>query len=186
MKKTKIILTTLVCFMLLFSLSATVYGAVPDVPTIVTPVDGATNVEPTTTLTCHIVDLDGDTMNVSFYWTDDTLIQTLLNQANDSDVVTSSLNLDYNTLYTWYVIANDSTNENQSTNWTFTTRTIQRLSENFDDTPRIIIVTLTAIILFLGLIGYILKTFKDKTFEVETFIKLLIVVIFIVIMVSFL
>jgi hypothetical protein len=63
-------------------------------------------------------------MNVSFYWSDDTLIETINDVANDTNASTTiSLDITYNTLYSWYAIANDSTATNTSDTFNFTTLT---------------------------------------------------------------
>jgi len=93
----------------------------PDKPTCVSPVDNEEDVSITTTLKVHVIDINNDTISVLFYWSNDTLIETLSNQLNNTDVESSSLLLEYNTSYTWYAVANDSLLQNTSDTFTFTT-----------------------------------------------------------------
>jgi YD repeat-containing protein len=95
----------------------------PDKPTNVQPPDEASGVSLSPTLKVHVVDLDGHMMNVTFYdASNDSIIGTVTNVANDSDAQVTWSGLSYSTTYEWYVIANDSILENRSETWSFTTR----------------------------------------------------------------
>lgn len=93
----------------------------PDKPTCVSPSDIETNVSITTTLKCHVIDSDNDNMSVSFYWINDSLIETINDVINNTDVETSNLSLSYDIVYSWYIITNDSLLDNTSNIFTFTT-----------------------------------------------------------------
>ena len=93
----------------------------PNKPTCIFPINNSTGISINSSLKCHIIDVDNDNMNISIYWGNDILIQTFDDAANNSDISTFTLNLNYNTIYSWYVIANDSIKENISDVFTFTT-----------------------------------------------------------------
>jgi len=90
------------------------------------PENSAPSVSVSTALAVDVEDLDGDTVNVTFYWQNDTRI--------DNDTVagagTASVNpstLDYNTEYGWYVIADDFTDTTRGPTagyWTFNTSSL--------------------------------------------------------------
>jgi len=90
------------------------------------PPNSAPSISVSTALSVDVEDLDGDTVNVTFYWQNDTRI--------DNDTVAgagvASVNpstLDYNTEYGWYVIADDFTDTTRgptSGYWTFNTSTL--------------------------------------------------------------
>ena len=69
--------------------------------------------------------------------------------------------------------------------YTFTTRSEQRMTEHFTDPSKVLLVGLTSLLLFLGMLVYAIKSIKEKTFKTETFITLLVAVIVITIAVSF-
>ncbi len=92
----------------------------PNQPILISPITG-NNISIHTKLKCHVTDMDNDKMTVSFYWFNDSLIQTINNVNNDTDVETDDLSLDYNTAYVWKVIANDSILQNLSDTHGFTT-----------------------------------------------------------------
>ncbi|MBC7081435.1 MAG: tandem-95 repeat protein [Thermoplasmatales archaeon] len=99
---------------------------VPNKPLLVTPANNSLNLSTNANLTVHVVDIDGNLMNVSFYgrklgnvtW---QLIGTKTNVANNTDTSITWYNLAYNTTYEWYAIANDSIAETSSDTWIFTT-----------------------------------------------------------------
>jgi len=80
-------------------------------------------------LKAHVTDPDGNTMNVSFYWGNGTLIGTLNGIANNSDANLSLPSyispawLEHKNYrpsgYDWYVIAHDSVAQTQSTTYHF-------------------------------------------------------------------
>ena len=113
-----------ILFSFLMSITLCVTALDPNPPTCINPTDTQADVLLSTNLSVHVIDLDNDTMNVSFYWEDHTLIETINNTANNTNASTTiSLGLTYNTLYSWYTIANDSTTSNTSDTFNFTTLT---------------------------------------------------------------
>ncbi len=96
----------------------------PSEPINPSPVNGATGVETTVTLSVIVYDETSNTVDVYFYdASDDSLIGIDYNVTSDwstASVTWSSLQED--TIYRWYAIANDSQYENRSNTWTFTTR----------------------------------------------------------------
>ncbi len=94
----------------------------PDAPTNPSPTDGATNVSLSPTLSVYVYDADGDTLDVSFYdASDNSLIgtDTGVPSGGTASIVWSGLSP--NTTYSWYAVASDGTDSNQSATWTFTT-----------------------------------------------------------------
>jgi len=100
-------------------------GASPSA-TIGYPSNGATsasinfnkfNVTPT--------DTDGDVLDVYFYWSNSTLIGSTVNTASGTVAeITPTLNLAYNTTYSWYTVVNDTCQQTRvpaSGYWTVTT-----------------------------------------------------------------
>ena len=74
------------------------------------------------TISVIVTDPDGDKMNVSFYnASDDSLIGTDFDVSNGSVAKIIWYNLQYNTTYSWYAIADDGEYTNQSDTWNFTT-----------------------------------------------------------------
>jgi len=90
------------------------------------PPNGAPSVVISTALSVNVDDPDGDNVNVTFYWRNNTRI--------DNDTVAGSgiasvnpSTLNYDTEYSWYVIANDSIDETRGPDtgyWTFNTSTL--------------------------------------------------------------
>lgn len=79
------------------------------------------------TMHCLVSDPDGDSLNVSFYWSDNTLIGTVTDVENNTEAelfiplhLTPAW-LSHDTTYEWYAIADDGEFQNQSTNWDFHT-----------------------------------------------------------------
>jgi hypothetical protein len=93
----------------------------PEKPTCVWPSDNEFDVSISTTLKCHVIDLDSDNLAVSFYYENTTIIQTINDVTNDSDVESAELSLQYETEYKWYVMSDDFTYYNYSDIFTFTT-----------------------------------------------------------------
>lgn len=101
-------------------------------PSLVAPSDGATDVGINVTLKVHVIDPDGDSMDVYFYGreegaSDFDLIGSVSNVANDSNVSMVWSGLDYNKTYEWYAVANDGQLENKSEVWRFTTKSYQNI-----------------------------------------------------------
>jgi len=93
----------------------------PDQPSNPSPVDGASEVSTSPTLSVDISDPDGDDMNVTFN-----------NASDDSEIgVNSGINngttsitwggLSEGTTYEWYAVADDGQNTTRSSTWSFTT-----------------------------------------------------------------
>ncbi|MEF8874574.1 MAG: S8 family serine peptidase [Candidatus Thermoplasmatota archaeon] len=95
----------------------------PDAPYNPSPANGATGVSTTTSLSVDVSDPDGETMDVSFYWDDGTLIETVTGVSSGTTASTSSLNLNPGTTYSWYAEATDGSLTNTSSTWSFTTTT---------------------------------------------------------------
>lgn len=96
----------------------------PNKPINPSPEDGAEDVDINPTLSVDVTDPDGNVLTVYFYnASDDSLIGTDENVNSGATASVDWVNLDYNTEYTWYAIANDSMYENKSDTWSFTTRT---------------------------------------------------------------
>ena len=86
------------------------------------PENNWVNVSINTTLSVNVTDFDNDSMNVFFYnGQDDNLIDVAENIPNATRAEVQWLNLEYNTTYYWYAVANDSLFENTSDIWCFTT-----------------------------------------------------------------
>ncbi|MCK4333050.1 MAG: lamin tail domain-containing protein [Thermoplasmatales archaeon] len=94
----------------------------PFEPTDPLPENNSENISINPTISVLVTDPDNDTMNVSFYnASDDNLIGTAANVPNGSRAEAIWSDLEYNTTYEWYAIANDSIFDNRSDTWTFTT-----------------------------------------------------------------
>lgn len=97
-------------------------GDPPDKPCDPIAADSATGVDLNPALSVYVSDPDGDTMKVSFY---DGLSVELIGidynvQSGTRATVTWS-DLDYETTYSWYAVANDGEVTVQSDTWEFTT-----------------------------------------------------------------
>jgi parallel beta-helix repeat protein len=101
----------------------------PNKPSNPSPVDDQENVGLTVTLWTTVVDPDSSIISdVSFYnAVNDIKIGSVRNVVNGKNA-SCRLTLPFDTTYAWYVIANDSLQENQSDIWFFTTK--QRPPEN--------------------------------------------------------
>lgn len=79
------------------------------------------------TMHCTVIDPDNDSMNVSFYWSDDTLIGTVNNVDNGTEAqlfiptYSSPAWLEHDIDYNWYAVADDGIAQNTSNNWNFYT-----------------------------------------------------------------
>ncbi|MEM2388529.1 MAG: Ig-like domain-containing protein, partial [Candidatus Thermoplasmatota archaeon] len=97
----------------------------PYKPSLLIPENNSINVSINATLIAHVIDIDSDIITVKFYgrklgatW---QLIGTKTNVENNSNVSLVWYNLEYNTTYEWYAVANDSISENISDIWRFET-----------------------------------------------------------------
>ncbi|MFX1442767.1 MAG: hypothetical protein ACFFHV_05080, partial [Promethearchaeota archaeon] len=94
----------------------------PNAPTNPVPADGATGVSGNPVLSVDVSDLDGDSMDVSFYdASDDSLIGTDTGVLSGGTASVSWLGLSGNTNYQWYAIATDGLASIQSATWSFST-----------------------------------------------------------------
>jgi len=86
------------------------------------PTDEATDVSIDTSIKVTVSDQDGDIMDVFFYNAeDDSLFGVDENVIDGGRAEVTWYNLDYETTYEWYAVANDSIFETQSDTWSFTT-----------------------------------------------------------------
>ena len=101
----------------------------PEKPSNPSPADDQENVGLTVTLWATIVDPDSDVISeISFYnAVTNARVGYIRNVVNGKNA-SCSFTLPFDTTYAWYVIANDSLQQNQSDIWFFTTR--QRPPEN--------------------------------------------------------
>lgn len=101
----------------------------PEKPSNPSPADDQENVGLKVTLSVKIIDMDSSIISlVSFYnAVNDEKIGYVRNVVNGTDAM-CSFTLPFDTTYAWYVIANDSLQQNQSDIWFFTTK--QRPPEN--------------------------------------------------------
>jgi parallel beta-helix repeat protein len=101
----------------------------PQKPSNPSPADDREDVGLTVTLWVTVVDPDSSTISeVSFYnAVNDIRIGSVRNVVNGKNA-SCSFTLPFDTTYAWYVIANDSLQQNQSDIWFFTTK--QRPPEN--------------------------------------------------------
>lgn len=96
----------------------------PDKPTNPSPDNNSEDVNLNPTISIYVNDPDNDQMNVSFYNAmDHSLIYTDYNVDSGTRASIAWADLDYNTTYDWYAVANDSQLENMSDVFYFTTRT---------------------------------------------------------------
>ena len=95
---------------------------VPNEPTNPSPSDGATDVNYNPTLSVDVSDDDGDDLTMTFYdASDDSVINTDSVLGGSGTASASWSGLLSETTYSWYAIADDGLNINQSAVWSFTT-----------------------------------------------------------------
>ncbi|OKY78810.1 MAG: Secreted protein with PKD repeat domain [Candidatus Methanohalarchaeum thermophilum] len=82
-----------------------------------------TDVSTNTDLAVKVTDPNNDKINTSFYWSNNTLIESVNNVDTGSKAITSNLNLQQGKTYSWYAVADDGQKTNKSNTWTFTTTT---------------------------------------------------------------
>ncbi len=96
----------------------------PDKPTDPNPMNNSVDIDLSPTLSVLVIDIDDDSMDVSFYdASDDSLIGTDTNVPNGSTASIVWSGLSYGTTYLWYAVADDSLFETRSDTWQFTTKT---------------------------------------------------------------
>ena len=181
----------IVLTILLFSFGSIVSGSltVPELSNEY-PTDGSINIDVLLQSTVNVTIYD---LEEKFNWTiqGDFLTNSFANLASNGSKSANIITpLDYSTVYTWYVNVTDNITGEYG-NWTnatysFTTRAEARLTEHFTDTSKILLIGLVSILLLLGLIVYAIKTMKEKTFEIKTFITMFIAVVVITVILSFL
>lgn len=93
----------------------------PNKPIDPSPTDGATGVSTNPILSVLVIDPDGDTMNVSFFESNGTLIGNDTNVGNNTRASVTWAGLAAYTEYSWYAVASDLEDSNQSDTWNFTT-----------------------------------------------------------------
>jgi len=94
----------------------------PNKPQSPNPEDEAKDICLNPMLSVLVTDIDDDSMDVCFFdASDDSLIGVDNNVANNSRAEVEWPNLEYNTTYFWYAVANDTVFENYSIVWAFTT-----------------------------------------------------------------
>ncbi len=94
----------------------------PEEPINPTPSNDSSDISTDPTLSVEVSDLDGDTMDVTFYnGSDDSVIgvDTGVMSGGTASVTWSGLSFD--STYHWYVVVNDSELDNISSTWSFTT-----------------------------------------------------------------
>ena len=97
-------------------------GSPPNKPTLASPSPNGTTINIINPwLNVTVTDPDGDAMNLSFYWSNGTLIGTLNNVANGS-TTGLQVNVGWNQDYYWYVNVTDGQDTNQSDIFHFKTR----------------------------------------------------------------
>ena len=166
----------------------------PEKPILFFPDNNSINISKFTKLKSHVNDIDDDFLYVSFYWENNSEIQSLFSITNYT-IQTSTLNLEYNTSYSWYVIVSDFIDYNISDIYTFTTEIeieIEIIEDEIIEPP---ITECNYSILFIGiclaLIVFILEFLSNKLKIKRTNIlsavelSILLVIIFIMIFLRF-
>lgn len=147
------------------------------------PIDDSTNIAINqATVNVTIFDLEE-----TFNWTIQGLYITntgangASNGSKSANIITP---LPFNTEVIWIVNVTDGTNWTNAT-YSFTSKIASRLTDNIEGSSNILVAGLVSLFLFLGLIVYSIDALKKKTFNLETFITLLVAVIVIAIALSF-
>ena len=100
------------------------------------PENNSENISINPAISVLVIDPDNDTMNVSFYNAlDDSFIDDAEDVQNGTRAEVIWSDLEYNTTYSWYAIANDSIFENRSETWFFTTIMNHPPNEPIDPLP---------------------------------------------------
>ena len=106
---------------------ALIFGNSPPYkPKLISPLDGSVIGSTTSAeLIVRAIDVDEDQMKIMFFNAfDDSLIDTINNVQNSSEVSVTWMNLISGNTYSWYAVANDSEFETKSDVWSFTTREV--------------------------------------------------------------
>jgi parallel beta-helix repeat protein len=85
------------------------------------PTDTAVDFPVSVDLEVTVDDVDGDDMNVTFYWEGDGTPIASLDGVGSGPAATGTLLLEYETTYRWYVTVGDGTTQTVSPVWSFTT-----------------------------------------------------------------
>lgn len=94
----------------------------PNTPANPKPENNSENIGLTPQLSVFVTDPDGDALNVSFYnASNDALIGVAHNVQNATNATVNWIDLEFNTSYNWYAVANDSEFETYSDTFTFKT-----------------------------------------------------------------
>lgn len=107
------------------SLAINLINSAPNAPTLNNPTNDATNQEFSVTLNVTITDNNNDTMNVTFYNSSGTALNTSLNLTNGSDATYYLTGLSYSEVYNWTVNITDGTDTTSTIWWGFTTKANQ-------------------------------------------------------------
>ena len=113
-----------------WSFTTKVENQPPDKPTDPSPEDGETNVDLdpddlSVDISVIVTDPDEDQMDVSFYnASDDSLINIAHDTISGNRAEIPWMDLDYNTTYSWYAIADDGEFTTKSDTWSFKTKEI--------------------------------------------------------------
>jgi len=113
----------------LYHINLTVNDRCPDQPSNPSPADGSKVYSTSVTLSVDVYDPDGDTMTVSFYTSDGSLIGSDTVSGSGRASVTWS-GLSYGTTYSWYAVADDGSCEKSSDIWSFTAEKKSSGSQN--------------------------------------------------------
>lgn len=91
-------------------------GGTASVGGTIFPISGTTSLSPNFNLfSVDVTDADGDTMNVTFYWGNDTVIGTdNIVATGGTATITPTLGLNLSTRYFWYVTINDTCQETRA------------------------------------------------------------------------
>ncbi|MFX1567006.1 MAG: hypothetical protein ACFFCV_01415 [Promethearchaeota archaeon] len=96
-------------------------GHIPNEPTNPSPFDGAIIINNNPTLSVDVYDSDGDDLTVTFYdASDDSVITSNIVSGGIGTASIPWFGLSLGITYSWYAIADDGLNTNQSTTWSFT------------------------------------------------------------------
>lgn len=96
-------------------------NSAPDAPSNPSPQNSQEGVSASPTLSVDVSDPDGDSMDVEFYdASDNSLIDTDSTSSGSTASVTWN-NLNNGQTYSWYAVADDGQETNQSSTWSFTT-----------------------------------------------------------------
>lgn len=134
----------------------------PEKPILISPDNNSINISKFTRLKSHVDDIDDDFLSVSFYWENNTEIQTMLSITNYT-IQTYLLNLSYNTTYSWYVITTDFIDFNVSDTYTLTTEIEVIVEDDITPpTPLEIDYSILLIGICLAVIVFILEFLSNK------------------------